>query len=67
MRKYSITDTETKILQLIALGLNNQTIAEKLYMSPHTVKAHIAKLLKTLNATNRTHITYIAYKAKIIE
>ena len=43
MRKYSITDTETKILQLIALGLNNQTIAEKLYMSPHTVKAHIAR------------------------
>ena len=40
----SLTDRETDVLDLLAEGLSNQRIAERLGISPHTVKIHIASI-----------------------
>ncbi|WP_165933480.1 response regulator transcription factor [Arundinibacter roseus] len=44
----SLTLHEQKVLQLIASGLQNKQIAEKLFISPHTVKNHKTKLMQKL-------------------
>ena len=45
---------ERDVLQLVAEGLSNQQIAERLILSLHTVKLHVKHLLAKLSATNRT-------------
>ena len=48
-----LTNREKEVLELLAKGYTNPEIAQKLYISPHTVKAHVAAILKKLNAKNR--------------
>jgi two-component system, NarL family, response regulator DevR len=48
-----LTIAETKILNLIASGLTNKSIAETLRVSPHTVANHVHNLLKKLKARHR--------------
>ncbi|HEV7127074.1 MAG TPA: LuxR C-terminal-related transcriptional regulator, partial [Ktedonobacterales bacterium] len=45
---------EHDVLQLVAEGLSNQQIAERLILSLHTVKLHVRHLMAKLNAANRT-------------
>lgn len=49
-----LSDREHDVLQLVAEGLSNQQIAERLVLSLHTVKLHVKHLLTKLGATNRT-------------
>jgi LuxR family transcriptional regulator, maltose regulon positive regulatory protein len=49
-----LSDREHEVLQLVAEGLSNQQIAERLILSLHTVKLHVKHLLAKLGATNRT-------------
>lgn len=58
-----LTDIESRIIELVAQGLGNEEIARELYVSRHTVKAHLSVILKKLRASNRTHATYIALKS----
>lgn len=48
-----LTNREKEVLELLAKGYTNPEIAQMLYISPHTVKAHVAAILKKLNAKNR--------------
>lgn len=50
----TLTDRETNVLDLLAEGLSNQRIAERLGISPHTVKFHIASIYDKLDARTRT-------------
>ena len=50
----TLTDRETDVLDLLAEGLSNQRIAERLGISPHTVKFHIASIYDKLDARTRT-------------
>ena len=50
-----LTPREKLILKYITDGYDNQDIAQKLYISIHTVKAHVSMIIKKLNAKNRTH------------
>ena len=50
----SLTDRETDVLDLLAEGLSNQRIADRLGISPHTVKFHIASIYDKLDARTRT-------------
>ncbi|SHJ94478.1 regulatory protein, luxR family [Malonomonas rubra DSM 5091] len=47
---------DKKIVQLVAQGLKNREIAEKLYLSEHTIKAHISRIFKKLNINRRTQL-----------
>ena len=50
----TLTDREQDVLDLLAEGLSNQRIAERLGISPHTVKFHIASIYDKLDARTRT-------------
>ncbi|MEA2604550.1 MAG: hypothetical protein QOF89_5542 [Acidobacteriota bacterium] len=49
----TLTPRELEILQLIADGLSNQEIADRLYLSVHTVKNHVHKILETIGVHSR--------------
>lgn len=49
-----ISPREREVLALLAAGLSNKEIAERLHVSPHTVKTHVAKLYEKLDARRRT-------------
>lgn len=49
----ALTDREHEILECLAAGMNNKTIARKLGISDTTVKVHIKNLLRKLNLTSR--------------
>lgn len=48
LERYSLTARELEVLRLIADGLSNQQIADRLHLSVHTVKNHVHKTLETL-------------------
>ncbi len=49
-----VSEREREVLSLIAEGLSNQEIAARLYLSPHTVKAHARNIYAKLGASSRT-------------
>jgi two-component system response regulator DesR len=48
-----LTEREREVLDLIARGSTNREIAQRLYLSPHTVKEHTSVLYRKLGARNR--------------
>ncbi|MFP4564226.1 MAG: response regulator transcription factor, partial [Spirochaetia bacterium] len=50
----SLSERELEVLEIIAQGLSNQEIAERLYLSLYTVKAHIRNIFGKLDVTSRT-------------
>ncbi|WP_341216726.1 response regulator transcription factor [uncultured Wocania sp.] len=61
-----ITNREYEVLQHISLGLSNQEIADKLFLSESTIKTHVSNLLVKLNAKRRTQALQIAKNLQII-
>lgn len=55
-----LSDREREVLILIAQGLSNRDIAEKLVLSEGTIKNHVSNILNKLQAENRTHAVDIA-------
>lgn len=49
----SLTDREIEVLRVMATGAKNTEIAERLSLSPHTIKTHIYNIFKKINASNR--------------
>jgi DNA-binding CsgD family transcriptional regulator len=54
LQEASLTDREQDVLDLLAEGLSNQHIADRLRISPHTVKFHVASIYDKLDARTRT-------------
>lgn len=61
-----ITRRELEVLELIAAGLSNREIAERLYVSENTVKTHSGRVLEKLNARRRTQAVQRAKEAGLI-
>ncbi|MFW2382466.1 MAG: response regulator [Acidimicrobiales bacterium] len=59
-----ITQREEEVLAAIARGLTNGEIAEELFVSLGTVKAHIAHLMEKIHARNRVELVIWAYETK---
>jgi DNA-binding CsgD family transcriptional regulator len=59
LRELGITRREREILELIADGLSNREIAEKLFVSENTVKTHSSRLFDKLSAKRRTQAVQI--------
>lgn len=57
-----LTDREQDVLQLIADGMNNREIAEKLVISEKTVKTHVSNILSKLNLDDRTQAAIYALR-----
>jgi len=58
----SLTDREQEVLQLIADGMNNREIAEKLVISEKTVKSHVSNILNKLHLDDRTQAAIYALR-----
>ena len=66
LEAFGITPREHEILELIAAGLSNREIAEKLFVSENTVKTHSSRLFDKLNAKRRTQAVQLAKEAGLI-
>jgi DNA-binding NarL/FixJ family response regulator len=58
-----LTERECEVIRLVATGLSNAEIAERLCISPATAKTHVAHLLTKLDARDRVQLVIIAYQA----
>ncbi len=60
-----LSDREHEILQLVAQGLRNKDIADKLGIAEKTVKNHVSNILKALHVNSRTEAAMKAMKSKM--
>ena len=61
-----LTPREREVLELVAEGLSNRAIAERLGNSEHTVKFHVSSLLGKLGAATRAELVGIAIRRGLI-
>ncbi len=62
-----LTDRELEVLNLVARGLNNREIAEKLFISENTVKNHVRNILEKLQLHSRVEAVMYAVKEKLLD
>lgn len=63
----SLTTRELEVLQQICLGLNNDEIAQKLFISPKTIKSHRSNLLEKTGCKNTPALILLAIKNKWVQ
>lgn len=63
---YELTGREREILQLLAEGLNNTQIAERLVLGRATVKTHVSNILSKLGVTNRVEAASFALQHNLV-
>ena len=66
-REDMLTTREREILQLLADGMSNADVGERLFISQETVKSHVRHILTKLEADTRTHAVAIALREAIID
>lgn len=63
---YSLSSRETEVLELLSQGLTYKIIAERLFLSPHTVRKHIDNIYAKLNACSKIEAINIARENRLI-
>jgi len=61
-----LTAREREVVSLVALGLSNGEIAEKLVVSPATAKTHVSRAMVKLHARDRAKLVVFAYEAGLV-
>jgi DNA-binding NarL/FixJ family response regulator len=62
----SLTDREREIVTLVALGSSNQDIADRLFLSPLTVKTHVNRAMAKLGVRDRAQLVVLAYQTGLV-
>jgi two-component system, NarL family, response regulator LiaR len=62
-----LTERELDVLRLIANGLTNSQIAEKLVISENTVKGHVSNILNKLHVADRTQVAVYAWQKGLVQ
>ncbi len=65
--EYNISEREMEVLKLVAGGLSNDEIADKLFISRNTVKNHIAGIISKLAVKDRTQAAIFAIKNNMFD
>lgn len=55
----NLTERENEVMQLVCEGLTNVEIAKKLFVSTHTIKAHVESIFIKLHARNRARAVFL--------
>jgi len=66
-RLEQLTDREREVLELVAQGLTNTEIGERLFLSPLTAKTHVSRIMTKLDARDRVHLVVLAYETGLIQ
>ena len=66
LKRLGITKREYEVLENIALGLSNQEIADKLFVSTSTIKTHLSSLFLKLDARRRTQAIQKAKELRLL-
>jgi DNA-binding NarL/FixJ family response regulator len=61
-----LTEREREVMALIAAGLTNDEIAERLVISPATAKTHVSRILLKLGARDRAQLVVMAYESGLV-
>jgi DNA-binding NarL/FixJ family response regulator len=61
-----LTDREREVMTLVAAGLSNDQIAERLYISPTTAKTHVSRAMIKLGARDRAQLVVYAYETGLV-
>ncbi|RZJ48668.1 MAG: response regulator transcription factor, partial [Flavobacterium sp.] len=61
-----LSDREIEVLELMANGLSNQEIADKLFISLNTIKTHISRIFEKMDVKRRTQAIELAKNLSII-
>jgi DNA-binding NarL/FixJ family response regulator len=61
-----LTNREREVTALVAEGLSNEDIAERLYLSPATAKTHVNRAMTKLGARDRAQLVVFAYESGLV-
>jgi DNA-binding NarL/FixJ family response regulator len=61
-----LTSREREVMALVAEGLTNAEIGERLFMSPATARTHVSRILTNLGARDRTQLVVMAYESGLV-
>jgi DNA-binding NarL/FixJ family response regulator len=67
VRMPKLTDRELEVLNLVARGLNNREIADKLFISENTVKNHVRNMLEKLQLHSRIEAVMYAVRQRLLD
>ncbi len=62
----SLTEREREVVSLVAEGLSNQEIADRLVLSPWTAKTHVSRAMIKLGARDRAQLVVFAYESGLV-
>ena len=62
----ALTDREREVMGLVAAGLSNEEIAERLVVSPATAKTHVSRAMVKLHARDRAQLVVFAYESGLV-
>lgn len=62
----SLTDREREVLLMVARGRSNQEIATDLFISPHTAKTHVNRIMTKVHAHDRAQLVILAYESGLL-
>jgi DNA-binding NarL/FixJ family response regulator len=61
-----LTERESEVVRLVAVGLSNAEIAKRLFISPTTAKTHVSRAMLKLDARDRAQLVVFAYDSGIV-
>jgi DNA-binding NarL/FixJ family response regulator len=61
-----LTEREREVMALVAEGLSNEEIAQRLYVSPATAKTHVSRAMVKLGARDRAQLVVTAYESGLV-